>query len=84
MGKDNGIYHQDEKLLLRDDYPRFYYSLLDHLSSLPGTWFFVSCFDANYDGSRFVIDLHDGHCRSSVIIADHVNGLYEFSDLRII
>ena len=67
---------------LKGDYPRFAYALNNYISSLPEIWFFKECFNPDFDGSRFAIEIHDGRRNAKHIMALKNGDSYDFEELQ--
>lgn len=72
-------YNAKTKHDLKDPYPRFYYSMLDFISSLPDQWFFKECYVVESDGSLFHLILHDGRNHILDVSAVRNGSSYDFN-----
>lgn len=72
-------YTGHDKHDIRDPYPNFYYSMLKFIKSLPDTWFFKRCEVVEYDGSLFVLTLHDGKRNELIVSAAKSDSGYDFT-----
>lgn len=64
---------------IRDPYPTFYYAMLKFIESLPDTWYFKRCDVVEYDGSLFVLTLHDGKNNELTVSASKTDSGYNFT-----
>ena len=55
MKEPRELYDQSHRTDLRDTYPSFYLALTNFIFSLPKRWFFMNCYNIDYDGSRLQI-----------------------------
>ena len=72
----------DNQKDLKEVYPHFYWQLKDYIRSnyAPGTSI-KSCYDIDFNGQRFAIDLYDPHHRVFSISAGRNGADYSFSNV---
>lgn len=65
---------------LKEDYPLFALELRKYIDSLHERWFFKNCFNPDFDGSRFAVELHGGGKNTKTLSAVKSGSSYVFEE----